>query len=516
VLRRKELWKKMASNLLAFAKSVETALEETDPVLLASAVVCGISLFVTLRLTLWQRKLAKMTMPKVRNGLPIIGQVINMLKTSPWDVMTDWANTYGSLYQFNIFGKTCVTVSDPTLIKEILHTKMSKFAKDTEFTYRPFISLLGTGLVTSEGKLWRKQRTLVSSAFRIEILHEIPQLAKEATDRLSVKLEKIRGTGQSIEIAEEFRHLTLQVICEAILSLSPNESDATLATMYMPIVEEGHRRVWYPFREYLPTPGWFKYFHDVRRINKYITSLIKKRWELRLQEETTGSKRKFDILDKVMGSIDKSSWGPKMIKQLRDEIKTFILAGHETSASMLTWALYELIEHPEQMKRIQGEAKSVFGPVNAPSSSLPQHDDLTNLVYSECCLKEALRKYSVVPTVVRKCTEDITIDGEYFPKGITVMLGLQAVHHREDIWPEPQKYVPERFLKAPRPYTFLPFIDGPRQCLGQYLSLLESKVVLSILVQRFTFQLANSKEASQKHPWMIPIIPKYGTEVIVN
>jgi cytochrome P450 family 4 len=135
---------------------------------------------------------------------------------------------------------------------------------------------------------------------------------------------------------------------------------------------------------------------------------------------------------------------------------------------------------------------------------------LDNLKYTENCLLESLRKYSNVPTVVRKAAQDVKL-GEYFiPKGATIMVNMQGVHHNPEFWPEPMVYKPERHFGMYKPYTFLPFIDGNRKCLGHLLSRLESKVVLSMLVQNYDFQITNPDEAGLKHAYMIPIIPKNG------
>jgi cytochrome P450 len=138
---------------------------------------------------------------------------------------------------------------------------------------------------------------------------------------------------------------------------------------------------------------------------------------------------------------------------------------------------------------------------------------MQQLVLTECCLRESLRKYSVVPTVVRVASEEVTLgNGAYcLPKGQTLMINMQGVHHNPNYWPEPLAYRPDRFLdtKGVQPYTFIPFIEGPRMCLGQYLSLMESKVVLSLLLQSFCFECTNA-DAGEKHAFMVPIIPKTG------
>jgi cytochrome P450 len=116
----------------------------------------------------------------------------------------------------------------------------------------------------------------------------------------------------------------------------------------------------------------------------------------------------------------------------------------------------------------------------------------------------------VVPIVTRETTRDVTLGPEkqyLVPRGTRMMILIQGVHHRGDIWPAPQAYQPDRFLDPPQPFTFLPFIDGPRNCLGQHLALLESKIVLATLCQRFKFEAVGGERAGKKHPSMVPVIP---------
>jgi Cytochrome P450 len=160
-------------------------------------------------------KLAK-TVPGVRGGLPILGQAIKLISTSPWDLLTSWVAMYGPFYQFNLFGTQVLVAADPDYMKELMRTKERSFNKDLVFAYKPFMPLFGGGIVTSDGQKWFHQRKRISSLLRIDILQEIPDMAKQATERLSVKLDKAAELGEAIDISEEFRHLTLQVMCAAM------------------------------------------------------------------------------------------------------------------------------------------------------------------------------------------------------------------------------------------------------------------------------------------------------------
>ena len=442
-----------------------------------------------------------------------------MIKGSPWDTMALWVREYGPIYCFHLFGDDAVCVSDPEHLKIVLAQKVHHFKKDVNGTYKPFLDILGTGIVTSDGKEWVRQKILLAKPLKQDILLEVPGMALRAVQRLCVKLDKAKADGTTLEMAEEFRHLTLQVIAEVILSLDPKESDDTFAHMYLPIVEEGNLRTWAPQRMYFPTPAMFEYRKAVGRLNSYVTGLVERRWDVRkieaVHEKATGekTKRRMDILDVVISYYNDKTWSKDAVNQIRDEIKTFILAGHETSASMLTWSLYELTQNAKVMQKVVNEANTIFSDTKSKAAkdiaSLPNNDKLEGLSYTKNCLLESLRKYSVVPTVVRMCTKPVTLDQYTIPVGTTVMINIQGLHHDPKHWPNPMNYEPERFEKEIKPYSFIPFVEGERMCLGQYLSLLESKCVLALLVQRYKFELVNS-DGGEKHPFMIPIIPNKG------
>ena len=147
------------------------------------------------------------TTPTAPGATFILGHVIPMLTNTPWDIMTSWHTLLGPIYNFTLFTRPCVSVTDPVLLKAMLHTHHNVFKKDLKFTYKPFLCLLGQGLVTSEGRAWRDQRTRLSSALRIDILEEIPEITLRAVQRLT----KEWGDGGTVEMGECFRRLTLQV-----------------------------------------------------------------------------------------------------------------------------------------------------------------------------------------------------------------------------------------------------------------------------------------------------------------
>jgi len=176
--------------------------------------------------------------------------------------------------------------------------------------------------------------------------------------------------------------------------------------------------------------------------------------------------------------------------------------------------------------KVVEEAETVFGKKDWLSDdldykSLPSREELSKLVLSEACLRESLRKYSVVPSVIRQIIKPTQVGNHLIPKGTRIVINIQSTHHDEKYWPQPMSFKPERFTDPkshPAPYTFLPFVDGPRNCLGQYLAMLESKMVISLISQRYDLKMRKTYlgDEDPRHPFMVPLCPKESMDVIVS
>eukprot|EP00557_Chaetoceros_sp_GSL56_P007541 CAMPEP_0176497884 /NCGR_PEP_ID=MMETSP0200_2-20121128/11991_1 /TAXON_ID=947934 /ORGANISM="Chaetoceros sp., Strain GSL56" /LENGTH=577 /DNA_ID=CAMNT_0017895985 /DNA_START=52 /DNA_END=1781 /DNA_ORIENTATION=+ len=497
-----------------------------------SFAYCTFTLFVLALYAMRQRSLlqrANLHMPMVPSYIPILGTALQFLTHTPWDLMESWHRTYGPIYAFKLLGKTCISIEQPEYLKEMLQSKIQNVKKDSNFSYKPFLPILGTGIVTSEGKSWMDQRRKISTALKVDVLELIPGATLGAVQRLMIKMDKCIETQTTLDIAEELRHLTLQVISECFLSLEAQESDTTFATMYLPIVEEGNKRVWSPERSFMFfMPFFWRHIFGIKRLNRYVSKLIVDRWNLRKMERNSGrdhssrneTRRKEDVLDMVLGHFENENPGKELdsnwIRQLRDEFKTFMLAGHETSAAMMTWVFFELMKKNHIKKEVEKEAAKVFGNKDwlqsgMDATCLPTREELSQLELSEACLKESLRLYSVVPCVMRQTIKPTKVGNHIIPAGCNININIQSVHHNDKYWPNPMVYDPSRFTsdaKSSRaPFTFLPFIDGPRNCLGQYLALLESKMVVSLISQRYDLRLVKKELAGDEDPRHRFIVP---------
>jgi cytochrome P450 len=334
---------------------------------------------------------------------PFLGQAINFLRYRPWDLLTNWHRLYGPIVCFNLLGATMFSIASPDLLKVVLQSKIAAVKKDIANTMKPFLTILGTGIVTSEDESWMKQRLKMSNPLRRDVLEIIPRQTLLAVQRLMVIMDKAADAEEQVPLGSSLRHLTLQVISGSFLSLSAEESDSTFAEMYLPIVDESNTRVWHPYRSYLFfLPSFWKYISNVSRLNQYVSKLIRDRWTLRRTEHAANANanasdsREHDILDRVLQVYEKEFPQTQVlpeqaVRQFRDEMKTFMLAGHETSAAMMTWTLYELMGNSELMQRVADEGESIFGSAvdwgTAVASDLPVPDDVARLVLAEASLK---------------------------------------------------------------------------------------------------------------------------------
>lgn len=451
-----------------------------------------------------------------------IGHGLQLAKGQPWNTFYEWAKRCGGTCRFHVLGRDIFYTSEPKLIKRVFQTHQRNYHKDLDFSYKEFMCILGRGLVTSEDQAWVRGRMLLSHAFRIDILEGIPSIALAAVGRLCDKLRK--DALKPVDLSEEFRCLTLQVIAEAVLSFTPEESDRLFPALYLPIVTECNERVWAPWRKWMVwSDGYRRRKSCLAQLNAYLANLVRERWAAKLQ-----GKPQHDIFGTCLDHV--KTFNDDTVLQLRDDLKTFLLAGHETSAAMLSWAVYELACNPETsrtyLERVREEYETVFVK-NVKSGQVPTLKEVQDgLTWAPAVLREALRLYSVVPLVVRKADKDDVIHPEdsnlpetfTLPKDTVVMIGMDGVHRREDIWgSDAHQFHPERFLDMSKidPFAFIPFISGPRNCLGQHLALLESTIVLSALVYHFDFSLKPGlRTPLERHHRIVPLAPAEGLWVL--
>lgn len=459
-------------------------------------------------------------LPSPPGYVPYLGHALKLAGARPWDTMRQWSSKYGSVLVFGMPGTNVVYTNEPGFLKRILQTNQRNYIKDQDMAYKHFLCLLGKGLVTSEGEKWRKGRMLLSHALRVDILDVVPGIAIPVIQKLLKKL----STGKETDLNEEYRRLTLQVISQAALSLPTEEADKIFPMLYLPIVHECNKRVWAPWRQYMP---WLEGCREQSRclveLDTVLCDAIRKRWKMLQEEKVKPTGRQHDIADRYMIQLD--SCDETTVLQLRDDVKTMLLAGHETSASILTWTTVELLRNPQFIVEVKKEAEEVFGEC-IRTNTLPTVEHVKRLRWIPACLREAARLHGIIPLVIRRAVQDDVIPKEEsgmdheitIPRGCAVAVGIDGLHHREDLWPQHNEFKPERFLPGQLEkvdgYHFIPFINGPRNCMGQHLAMVETQIVIGYIFWHCDLDLCvTSAAVAEHHDYILPAIPKVGLPV---
>jgi len=241
-------------------------------VLVAAQVLVGLLVVKGILSTLRGRHTRTLLrdVPHVRGGLPLLGHALELARAAPWEVMCGWVRAYGPVVVWGFMGNTFILVADPEILKRVLVTNARNYSKDVGLSFKHFLPILGTGIVTSEGAEWRRQRAAVQHSLRSVALERVGAIAWRAAGRLLERLGRFEGTGLAADMAEEFRRLALQVMGEALLGISPDEADRNLSTAFLPLVAECNRRSYNPLRAWLPLPAAWRHRRLLRRLDEGI------------------------------------------------------------------------------------------------------------------------------------------------------------------------------------------------------------------------------------------------------
>lgn len=424
--------------------------------------------------------------PTLGGGLPLLGCLPELAR----DRLGLLARAYregGELVRVPVPGRTLFVGTSPEVAADVLKREAASFVKFyglARFS-RP---VLGDGLLTSEGARHRRQRKLVAPALgRKEIGGYVATMAQHA----EASRERLARLTSPVDIHAEMTRLTLGIATETMFGSSA-EADAQAAgaqagdaataagaaihaaTGY--IAHEVGALVHLPLT--WPIPRHVRLKRAVATLDALVYGLIAAR------RRATGPARD-DLLGRLLAARDDDDGQAMSDADVRDEVMTLFVAGHETTANALTWALYLLARHPDAAERLAAEARAVL------AGRAPTLDDLPALPYALQVFKEAMRLYPPAYMVGREATADVVVAGARVPKGATVLVSIWGLHRRADFFPDPERFDPDRFdpeREAALPKgAYLPFADGPRVCVGNHFALVEGQVVLAHLAQHLRF-----------------------------
>jgi cytochrome P450 len=415
-------------------------------------------------------------------GHPVWGAA-RLFKENPIRTLFEVTQKCGDVARLRLPVKPHVAyvLRHPDHLRHVLIDNAKNYGKRTR-GYDKLRDLLGSGLVTSEGDFWKRQRRIANPAFHRErIAHFADVMVDCATHMLDGWRTRI-PEGARFDVADEMMRLTLRIIGLTMLSADVEGRSSSVAKAVDEVLHITINRIrgMVIWPEWLPTPENRRYDSARGALDGVVNSMIAER---RRSSDTS----KDDLLSMLMAARDPETGDGMSDVQLRDEVMTVFLAGHETTANALAWTFYFLSLHPYVADKLREEVKEVLG--DRP----PKLQDLERLVYADKVIKESMRLRPPVWALTRSTIEDDVIAGYRIAQGSWVFISSYVTHRDPRFWPNPEGFDPERFSleeEAKRPKcAFLPFLAGPRKCIGETFAMMEARLILATVVQRVRMDL---------------------------
>lgn len=415
---------------------------------------------------------ASKLVPPLAPGPPLIGLASEFFK-DPLGLFSR-ASRWGPVVRVPIGPRTLILVSGPDEIEEILIKEQRAFSKGT--TLKAAERVLGHGLLSSEGDFWRRQRRLSQPAFHHS---RIQQYGKTMVSYTTDQMGDWR-TGQTRDMAREMSALTLKIAAKTLFDADVlQEIDAVGEALVVSLRQfvKGTRTLW-KIPPSWPTPSNIRFEKAAQTLDRMVDRIISERM-------TSGDDRG-DLLSMLLEARDDEGQ-PMTRKQVRDEVMTLLLAGHETTANALSWTFFLLSENPLAREALEKELNQGLG------GRPPRPEDLTSLPFTSAVLTESMRLFPPAWTVIRAAAQPVVVGGYGFPQGTEFIISQWVVHRQETLFDEASSFRPQRWLdglqqRLPR-FAYFPFGGGPRLCIGREFALMEAGLILATIAQSFRLDL---------------------------
>jgi cytochrome P450 len=416
----------------------------------------------------------------------------------PLPIFSAWAAEFGDIFYYRAAWLHVYFLNHPDLIEEVLIRNPRNFLKDR--VVRNSRWFFGEGLLTNEGDSWLRQRRLSAPAFHRERVSTSANIMTTYAQQMLAHWQD----GETLDIHQEMMRLTLQIVVRALFNVEAEETAEISSALNLIMSNTtGIRILLPPIARYLPTPRMISFRRAVARMDNTVYSIV--------AQHQANKGDSGDLLSMLIAARDED--GSRMSdRQLRDEVLTFLIAGHETTALALTWTWHLLAQHPEVEGKLHEELDRVLG------GRLPEFADLPMLTYTERVIKESMRLYPPVWSLARTVISDFELRAYRIPAGANVVMSQWIMHRSPAYFPDPEKFDPDRWSpgkaqELPR-FAYFPFGGGPRQCIGSSFAMMEATLLLATIAQRFRLQMV------PKHP-VIPVPsftlrPKYGLRMTLE
>ncbi len=411
-------------------------------------------------------------------GSILFGNTLEFAK-DPLGFLTHCAQNYGEIVPLRFFSSPACLLTQPHQIEQVLK-QPELFTKNTP-AWQAVRSLVGEGLLTSEGELWSHQRRLMQPVFHQQRIAAYSETMVFYTQQMLQTWQ----VGEVRDIHQEMMQLTLNIVTKTLFNVDMAGVAAQTIAQTLAVAMEWftsrRKQAFLPLTR-LPTPINRRYKQALHTLDQTIYALIQQR---RQSRENPG-----DLLSLLLQAQDEN--GAQMSdRQLRDELATLILAGHETTANALSWTWMLLAQHPDVESKLARELQTVLGDRTPTLADLPQ------LRYTEQIIKEALRLYPPLFSLARSPIQDCDLDGYHIPANQILIFSPWIMHRSSNYFTEPLQFCPERWdqdlEKRLAKGVYFPFGDGSRVCMGKSFALMESVLLLATIAQKFQFALLSDQ-----------------------
>lgn len=417
------------------------------------------------------------------------------------EFLSNSAKNYGDVVRLRFFHLPIYLINHPDLIEEVFSKNSANFRKAKTVRAPSQRMLFGNSLLVSEGDVWLQQRRAIQPAFHNTFINDYAKIVVET----AADFIKNWKAGETRLINEDLVDLTFAVASKSFFGIDgfrEKEIIRELVHLNKSIFSKQNRLSWF-WDNFLPTPGNLRFRSAIQRVNKLISNLIHQR-----RAENADKK---DLLS-ILLSIKNGETEGLTEKQLRDEIITIFIAGHETTAVTLSWIWVLLAQHPEEFAKLQDELKNVL------NGNLPTFADLPKLQHTTRIIKESLRLFPPNRSTAREAINNCKIGGYDIPAGAQVVMSQWVVHRDERFFDSPNEFIPDRwtieFERKLHKYAYFPFGGGSRVCIGRSFAMMEAAMVLAIIAQKFQITL-DSKEEIEPVP-LVLLRPKNDLKVTLK
>ncbi len=426
---------------------------------------------------------------------------------APMEWIPKWVREHGDIFRIKSpFGEATV-VASPELARQVLVDRYARYQQKSR-SYIVLRILMGNGLVTSEGEFWRGQRKLVQPAFHRKRLDALFSMMVDRTRDCLEQMETESRAGRAIDFAPLLSQLTLDIISRAMFS-SDVQGSASEVSHHIAVLNEYAlhmlRHPWlFLLPRTIPTPFNYSQYRSLKSLNNIVTGII----HARRREPHAPD----DLLSMLLSACEEGTGRGMTDEQLRDEVMTIFVAGHETTANAMAWLMYLLSQHPEVEQQLRADIDAHW-----PANGLTM-ENLFTFGYVKQVIEESLRVYPTIWSIGRRCGEADELGGFQIPVGMNVIIPIFHFHWNERFWEEPKKFDPTRFSAERRPpadkMIYFPFGAGPRSCIGNHFALQELMIMTILFYRRFHFAVETGFKV-ELDP-LITLRPKHGMRMKVD